>query len=144
MPSGEAAAVIGKSVQIRGEVRGSEDLQVEGQVDGTIALTESRLTVGAHARVQANLSARDVIVLGHVTGEIRATGRVELRAGSTVSGDIHAGRLSIEENAVYCGKVELTSSAGANAAASAGGERAATASHATATPATPTVALGAH
>ena len=130
MPSGEAAAVIGKSVQIRGEVRGSEDLQVEGQVDGTIALTESRLTVGAHARVQANLSARDVIVLGHVTGEIRATGRVELRAGSTVSGDIHAGRLSIEENAVYCGKVELTS--GAAAAAGSTDRAAVTASPATA------------
>lgn len=133
MPSGEAAAVIGKSVQIRGEVKGSEDLLVEGQVDGTIDLTQSRLTVGAHARVQANVSARDVIVLGHVTGEIRATGRVELRAGSVVSGDIHAGRLSIEENSVYCGKVELVSGAGAAAAASA--ERTVTAPPATAAPA---------
>lgn len=133
MPS-EAAAVIGKSVQIRGEVRGSEDLTVEGQVDGTIALTDSRLTVGAHARVQANLSARDVIVLGHVTGEIRAAGRVELRAGSVVSGDIHAGRLSIEENAVYCGKVELASGAGAGAASA---ERSATAPHVTAAPTAP-------
>lgn len=142
MPSGEAAAVIGKSVQIRGEVRGSEDLQVDGQVDGTIALTDSRLTVGAHARVQANLSARDVIVLGRVTGEIRATGRVELRAGSTVSGDIHAGRLSIEENAVYCGKVELASGAGAAAAASA--DRPATAPPPAATPAGSSAALGAN
>ena len=142
MPSGEAAAVIGKSVQIRGEVRGNEDLQVDGQVDGTIALTDSRLTVGAHARVQANLSARDVIVLGRVTGEIRATGRVELRAGSTVSGDIHAGRLSIEENAVYCGKVELTSGAGAASAASA--DRQATAPPPAATPAGSGAALGAN
>lgn len=143
MPS-DAAAVIGKSVQIRGEVKGNEDLTVEGQVDGTIALTDSRLTVGAHARVSANLSARDVIVLGHVTGEIRATGRVELRAGSTVSGDIHAGRLSIEENAVYCGKVELTSSAVANAGTGAGTERTATAPHVTAAPAASNVALGAN
>lgn len=117
MASVETAAVIGKSVQIRGEVKGSEDLLVEGQVEGTIDLTDSRLTVGAHARVQANLSARDVIVIGHVTGNISATGRVELRSGSAVKGDLRAGRLAIEENAVFSGKVELTSSAGAAAAA---------------------------
>lgn len=113
MATGETAAVIGKSVQIRGEVKGSEDLLVEGTVEGTVSLSESRLTIGAHANVQANLSARDVVVLGTVTGDISAVGRVELRAGCLVKGDIHAGRLSIEENAVFSGKVELTSSAGA-------------------------------
>lgn len=117
MASVETAAVIGKSVQIRGEVKGSEDLLVEGQVEGTIDLTESRLTIGAHARVQANLSARDVVVIGNVTGNISATGRVELRAGSAVRGDLRAGRLAIEENAVFSGKVELTSNAAAAAAA---------------------------
>ena len=120
MPVGEAAAVIGKSVQIRGEVKGNEDLLVEGLVEGTVALTESRLTIGVHARVQANLSARDVVVLGTVTGDIEATGRVELRAGCLMKGDIHAGRLSIEENAVFSGKVELTGGSGAAHAAGAG------------------------
>ena len=118
MPSGEAAAVIGKSVQIRGEVKGNEDLLVEGLVEGTIALTESRLTIGTHARVQANLSARDVVVQGTVKGDIEAAGRVELRSGCAMTGDIHAGRLSIEENAVFSGNVELTS--GASAAPAAG------------------------
>lgn len=117
MASGDTAAVIGKSVQIRGEVRGSEDLLVEGQVEGTIDLTESRLTIGAHARVQANLSARDVVIIGNVTGNISATGRVELRSGSSVKGDLRAGRLAIEENAVFSGKVELTSSASTAATA---------------------------
>jgi cytoskeletal protein CcmA (bactofilin family) len=108
MAMGDAAAVIGKSVQIRGEVKGNEDLLVEGMVEGTVSLSESRLTIGAHARVQANLSARDVVVLGSVTGDIDAVGRVELRAGCQMNGDIHAGRLSIEENAIFSGKVELT------------------------------------
>lgn len=108
---GEAAAVIGKSVQIRGEVKGNEDLLVEGLVEGTISLNDNRLTVGANARVQANVSARDVIVQGTLQGDAHATGRVELRAGSHMTGDIHAARLSIEENAIFSGKVELNTPA---------------------------------
>mgnify|MGYP001555710681 CR=1 FL=1 len=104
---GEDAAVIGKSVQIRGEVKGNEDLLVEGLVEGTITLNDNRLTVGANARVQANVSARDVVVQGTLQGDAHATGRVELRAGSHMTGDIHASRLSIEENAIFSGKVEL-------------------------------------
>ncbi|HEV2275290.1 MAG TPA: polymer-forming cytoskeletal protein, partial [Acidobacteriaceae bacterium] len=91
-----AAAVIGRSVQIRGEVKGSEDLLVDGQVEGTITLTESRLTVGPHANVTANVAARDVILLGRLSGNIKASGRVELRKGCNLVGDIYANRLSIE------------------------------------------------
>jgi cytoskeletal protein CcmA (bactofilin family) len=120
MPAGEAAAVIGKSVQIRGEVKGNEDLLVEGVVEGTISLPESRLTIGAHAHVQANLTARDVVVLGGLVGDIQASGRVELRSGSAMTGDIHAGRLAVEENAVFSGKVELSGGSSANAS---GGEK---------------------
>jgi cytoskeletal protein CcmA (bactofilin family) len=105
-------ATIGKSVQIRGEVKGSEDLLVDGLVEGTITLTESRLTIGANATVKANVSARDVVVLGKLNGDVSATGRVELRSGSHVSGDLRAGRLSIEENAVFSGKVDLVQSSG--------------------------------
>lgn len=112
MPQGDAAAVIGKSVHVRGEVNGNEDLLVEGQVEGTIVLQDNRLTIGAKARVQANVKARDVVVLGTLLGDLHASGRVELRAGSNVTGDIHAGRLSIEENAMFSGKVELNSSQG--------------------------------
>ncbi len=109
MPSADAAAVIGKSVQVRGEVKGNEDLLVEGLVEGTIALTDSRLSIGPKARVQANVTARDVLVQGALKGDIHATGRVDLRAGSNMTGDIHAARLSIEENAMFSGKVELNS-----------------------------------
>jgi cytoskeletal protein CcmA (bactofilin family) len=110
--AGDAAAVIGKSVQIRGEVKGNEDLVVEGLVEGTITLNDNRLTVGANARVQANVAARDVVVQGTVQGDVHATGRVELRAGSHVTGDIQAARLSIEENAIFSGKVELNTPVG--------------------------------
>jgi cytoskeletal protein CcmA (bactofilin family) len=108
MPPAEGtAASIGKSVQIYGEVKGSEDLVVDGTVEGTITLSESRLTIGPNAHVQANVSARDVVILGSLTGDIQATGRVELRAGSNLKGDIRAARLSIEENAGFSGKVDL-------------------------------------
>lgn len=117
MAVGDAVpASIGKSVQIRGEVKGSEDLLVDGFVEGTITLTESRLTIGPNARVQANVSARDVIVIGSLHGNVNAGGRVELRAGSHLTGDIRAARLSIEENATFSGKVDLVQTAAAAAA----------------------------
>jgi len=105
--AGETAAVIGKSVQIRGEVKGQEDLVVEGLVEGTITLSENKLTIGATARVTANVAAKDVVVQGHLQGDIHAAGRVELRSGSNVNGDIRAARLSVEDNAIFSGKVEL-------------------------------------
>jgi cytoskeletal protein CcmA (bactofilin family) len=114
-----AAAVIGKSVQIRGEVRGSEDLMVDGHVEGTITLIDSRLTIGPNAHVAANVSARDVILLGQLSGNVTATGKVELRDGCDLVGDISAARLSIEESAVFRGKVEPLPSDKAGGAGSA-------------------------
>lgn len=102
------AARIGKSIVIRGEVKGGEDLVIDGRVEGTVQLAENRLTVGPNADVAADLTARDVLVLGKVHGNVTATGRVELRAGCTVEGDVRAYRLAIEDNAVLRGKVDLT------------------------------------
>jgi cytoskeletal protein CcmA (bactofilin family) len=104
-------ARIGKSVVICGEVRGSEDLIVDGRIEGTVTLTESRLTIGPTANVQADLFAKDVLILGAVQGNVVASGRVELRAGCTVEGDIRALRLAIEDNAGFSGKVDLTQGA---------------------------------
>ncbi len=129
------SASIGKSVQVRGEVRGSEDLTVEGSVEGMITLSGSRLTIGPQAKVQADVAARDVIILGQLNGNITATGRVELRSGATLVGDIQASRLSIEENAGFSGKVDLVqSTAAASAANNAQASAAASAQHAAPTP----------
>lgn len=103
-----AQARIGKSIVICGEVKGNEDLILDGRVEGTVTLTEGRLTVGPNANIAADLAAKDVLVLGHVQGNIVASGRVELRAGCNVEGDISALRLAVEDNAVFRGKVDLT------------------------------------
>jgi cytoskeletal protein CcmA (bactofilin family) len=107
-----APARIGKSVVISGEVKGSEDLIVDGRVEGTISLAESRLTIGPSANVAADVTAKDVLIMGHVQGNVLASGRVELRAGCVMEGDIRALRLAVEDNAVFRGKVDLTQAAG--------------------------------
>jgi len=108
MNPAEGSTHIGKSVSIRGELTGSEDLFLDGKFDGTVTLTGSRLTVGPNAHVTADLNVRDIIVFGLVEGNINASGRIELRQSAIVNGDIHAGRLSIEESATVRGRVELT------------------------------------
>ena len=120
MATENGSARIGKSVVIRGEVKGGEDLIVDGRVEGTVTLTESRLTIGPNANVAADLSARDVLIQGNVQGNIVASGRDELRAGSDDEGDVRALRLAIEDNAIFRGKVDLTQGAKAPENAPAG------------------------
>jgi len=108
MKPAESSTVIGRSVTIRGELSGKEDLYMDGTVEGTISLSGSRLTVGPNARVMADVNAQDVVVYGFVEGNIRASGRIELRESAVVKGDIAAERLSIEENATIKGRVELS------------------------------------
>lgn len=114
MATENGLARIGKTVVIRGELKGSEDLIVDGHLEGTISLTEGRLTIGPNANVAADLTAKDVLIMGKLQGNIIATGRVELRAGSVVEGDVHALRLAVEDNAVFRGKVDLTQGAKAS------------------------------
>lgn len=108
MAGENSTARIGKSIVICGEVKGSEDLIVDGHVEGTVNLSENRLTVGPNASVAADLCAKDVLILGKVQGNVVASGRVELRAGCNLEGDIRALRLAVEDNAVFRGKVDLT------------------------------------
>jgi cytoskeletal protein CcmA (bactofilin family) len=119
MNSNDGSTVIGKSVVVRGELSGNEDLYLDGDLEGTITLTESRLTIGPNARVVADLNVRDLVVLGNLKGNVRASGRIELRQSAVVNGDIVASRLSIEESAVMKGRVELVTAV-ATAAASTG------------------------
>ena len=111
MAAENGSARIGKTVVIRGEVKGGEDLTIDGRVEGTIQLADNRLTIGPNADVAADLSAKDILVMGKVKGNVVATGRVELRAGCLLEGDVKAMRLAIEDNAVLRGKVDLTQGA---------------------------------
>jgi len=115
----EDSTVIGKSVTIRGELSGSEDLFLDGEIQGTITLPGNRLTVGPNARVLADLNVRDLVVFGQIDGKITASGRAELRKTAIVNGDILAGRLSIEESASLKGRVEIIGQQAASAAAPA-------------------------
>jgi cytoskeletal protein CcmA (bactofilin family) len=110
MVGDNSPARIGKTIVICGEVKGQEDLIVDGRVEGTVSLAENRLTIGPNANVAADISAKDVLVLGRVQGNVVASGRVELRAGCNLEGDIRALRLAVEDNAVFRGKVDLTQS----------------------------------
>jgi cytoskeletal protein CcmA (bactofilin family) len=105
--SGLGLAQIGKSVVVKGELSGSEDLYVDGQVEGTIALKGNSLTVGPNGQVKASVEAKAVVVQGKLEGNIQASDRVELRKSAIVTGDITTQRISIEEGAYLKGKVDI-------------------------------------
>ncbi len=100
-------ATIGKSVVVKGELSGSEDLIIDGEVEGSIALRGQTLTVGPNGRVRANIEARNVILHGRVNGDIQATERVELRKSASLSGDISTMRISIEDGAFFKGGIDI-------------------------------------
>jgi cytoskeletal protein CcmA (bactofilin family) len=100
-------AHIGKSVIIKGELSGSEDLYVDGQVEGNIELSGNRLIIGPHGQVRANVNAKGVIVQGKLDGNIRASERTELAKSAVVTGDIATQRVAIEEGAYFKGKVDI-------------------------------------
>jgi len=103
----EGFAHIGKSVVIKGELSGSEDLYVDGTVEGTIELQANSLIVGPNGNVRANVNAKNVTVQGKVEGSIHALERVELRKSAVLAGDITTQRIAIEEGAFFKGKIEI-------------------------------------
>src|SRR5690242_10003892 len=104
---------IGKSVVIKGELNGSEDLTIEGHVEGTIQLRENVLTIGPNGRIKAQVFAKAVIVLGEVTGNVTATEKVDIRDNGSVDGDIIAPRVAIAEGAHFRGSVDMQRKGGA-------------------------------
>ena len=100
-------ANIGKSVLIKGELSGSEDLFLDGEVEGSIDLGEHNLTIGPHGRVRANVKARDVVVHGKVDGNIFGTERVELKRSAVLVGDITTQRIVIEDGAFFKGAIDI-------------------------------------
>src|SRR6476660_2372033 len=107
---------IGKSVVIKGELNGSEDLTIEGQVEGTIQLRDHILTIGANGKIKAQIFATAVIVLGSVTGNVTASEKVDIRDAGSVDGDIISPRVAIAEGAHFRGSVDMQRKAGATEA----------------------------
>ena len=100
-------AHIGKSVIIRGELSGSEDLYLDGEVEGNIALMDHNLIVGPNGRVRANIVAKEVVVHGKVDGNVQGHDRVELKKSAVLSGDISTQRIVIEDGAFFKGAIDI-------------------------------------
>jgi cytoskeletal protein CcmA (bactofilin family) len=98
---------IGKSVVIKGELSGSEDLTIEGQVEGKIELRQNVLTIGANARIKAQVFAKSVVILGEVTGNVTASEKVDIRDNGSVDGDIASPRVAIAEGAHFRGSIDM-------------------------------------
>ena len=106
---------IGKSIVIKGELNGSEDLTIEGQVEGTIQLRDHVLTIGPNGKIKAQIFAKSVIVLGEVNGNVTATEKVDIRDKGSVDGDIVSPRVAIAEGAHFRGSVDMQRKAAAQA-----------------------------
>jgi cytoskeletal protein CcmA (bactofilin family) len=104
---------IGKSVVIKGELNGSEDLTIEGHVEGKIELKDHVLTIGPNGKIKAQVHAKSVIVLGEVNGNVTATEKVDIRDGGSVDGDIVSPRVAIAEGAHFRGTVDMQRKAAA-------------------------------
>ena len=111
------SARLGSSLQIKGHITGTEDLQIDGKVDGPISLRGHGLTVGPAAQLTSEIHAREVIVYGNVIGNVHARDRVDVKTDGSVIGDISTARISIEDGAHFKGRIEIDPTKSQNAAA---------------------------
>ncbi len=105
--SDRSSARLGSSLHVKGEISGSEDLLIDGSVEGLIQLDERKLTVGATAKVTADIIAREVVVYGTVKGNLRAKDRIEIKKDGSVNGDLTTSRIMIEDGAYFKGSIEI-------------------------------------
>jgi cytoskeletal protein CcmA (bactofilin family) len=105
-----ATARLGASLHVKGEISGNEDLLIDGTVEGLVQLDERKLTVGATAKVTADIVAREVVVYGTVKGNLRAKDRIEIKKDGSVIGDLTTSRISIEDGAYFKGSIEIDKS----------------------------------
>jgi cytoskeletal protein CcmA (bactofilin family) len=101
-------ATIGRTLVIKGEVSGSESLYIDGKIEGTLTFKDHRVTVGRNGVVQANIAAREVVIMGKVTGNVECSDRVDIRSEGTLNGDVVSARISVEDGAMLRGSVQLT------------------------------------
>jgi cytoskeletal protein CcmA (bactofilin family) len=100
-------ATIGKGLLVKGEITGTESLFVDGKVEGSINLPGNRVTVGRNGSVTASISAREIVILGKVRGNVAASDRVDIRAEGALTGDVTAARISIEDGAFFKGGIDI-------------------------------------
>ncbi len=112
-------ATIGKGLFIKGEISGSESLFVDGKIEGSISLPGNRVTVGRNGQVAANITAREVVILGKIRGNVSASDRVDIRAEGALNGDVAAARISIEDGAFFKGGIDIKKPDGGGKPASA-------------------------
>ncbi len=112
-------ATIGRSLIVKGEISGSESLYVDGKIEGTINLSDSRVTIGRNGSVAANISAREVVILGKVQGNIQVTDRLDIRSEGSLTGDVITQRISVEDGAILKGSVQVRAVEHKNAQAQA-------------------------
>lgn len=105
--SARSLSCLGASLEIKGKISGDEDLQIDGKVEGAIALNGQKLTVGRSGQLNSEIFARDVIVYGNVTGNVHASDRVEIKKDGSVTGDITTARISVEDGAYFKGRIEI-------------------------------------
>jgi cytoskeletal protein CcmA (bactofilin family) len=105
--TGGGTARLGASLHIKGEITGNEDLQIDGSVEGLVQLEDRKLTIGASARVTADIIAREVAVYGNVKGNLRARDRIEIKKDGSVVGDLTTARIMIEDGAYFKGSIEI-------------------------------------
>lgn len=101
------AAIIGKSVVLKGQIYGREDLTIDGEVEGTVELQEHRLTIGPNGKVVATIKAREIVVLGTVHGNVEAREKIDIRKEAKVIGDIRTARIVIEDGAYFKGSIDI-------------------------------------
>jgi cytoskeletal protein CcmA (bactofilin family) len=105
-------ATIGKSLVVKGEISGGESLYIDGKVEGSINLPGNRVTVGRNGQVAASVSAREIVVLGKIRGNCQASDRVDIRAEGSLTGDVIAARISIEDGAFFKGGIDIRKAGG--------------------------------
>jgi cytoskeletal protein CcmA (bactofilin family) len=106
----KSMATIGRSIVFKGELTGDEDLEIDGQVEGTVNLKNHQLTIGANGNLKAEVTAKSIIVIGQVKGNLTAAEGIEVQATGIVEGDVSAPRLNVQEGAVLNGSIDMSAS----------------------------------
>ena len=102
-------ATIGRTLVIKGEISGAEALYIDGRIEGKISLPDNRVTIGRNSTVQASITAREVVVMGKVNGNIECSDRVDIRSEGSVTGDVSTVRISVEDGAIMKGGIQVRS-----------------------------------